>query len=506
MTEAVTARRNGDIFQARIFWLRAARLLFPDSPIQRVAFEKGPRAFDDIWVDFMPERGPQDQGGTPLIREHIQCKWHVSPGSYGFAELVDPEFVNANARSLLQRAHVAQLEISGDTPGVRFKLVTNWTVDRGDPLKDLIGMRSGALRANRLFDGSTDRSKAGKVRKLWREHLGIDDPALGQFAASLAFGQASDSLDDLREQLDLAFLAAGLRRIPLHESLFPYDELIFSWMAQGRQEFDRAGFADACRREGLLATSTPATITYGVKSFEHALDPLELRCLSVLDLTGEFDDRFIRDEADWNTTLYPRLRRYLIDVARHDERLRLALDAHATLAFAAGSVLDLKSGRAIELEQRSPQRQVWSLEDCEPDATWPALEAELVEIGEGSELAIAVAFTHDIAGAVAAYAACSLPNVGRVLVCRTAGGTGPRSIKAGRHAWDLVQQLVARIRATTTGGHAHLFLAAPNAVSFFVGQHRRMVGPTTLYEFDFEGERDATYRPSLSLPSQPSMM
>jgi len=110
VTQAVTARRDGDAFQARLFWWRAARLLDQDSPIIKVGFEMGPKSFDDIWVGYDPSRSPPDQNGLPLRREHIQCKWHVTPDSYGYAHLTDPEFINANAKSLLQRARAAQLE------------------------------------------------------------------------------------------------------------------------------------------------------------------------------------------------------------------------------------------------------------------------------------------------------------------------------------------------------------------------------------------------------------
>ena len=46
----------------------------------------------------------------------------------------------------------------------------------------------------------------------------------------------------------------------------------------------------------------------------------------------------------------------------------------------------------------------------------------------------------------------------------------------------------------------HLFIAAPNGFTFFAGQRAIVLGPTRLYEFDFEGERGGTYRPSLTLP------
>jgi hypothetical protein len=46
MTQAVAVRRDGDAFQARIFWRKAACLLDPASPVAMVGFESGPKGFD----------------------------------------------------------------------------------------------------------------------------------------------------------------------------------------------------------------------------------------------------------------------------------------------------------------------------------------------------------------------------------------------------------------------------------------------------------------------------
>ena len=43
----------------------------------------------------------------------------------------------------------------------------------------------------------------------------------------------------------------------------------------------------------------------------------------------------------------------------------------------------------------------------------------------------------------------------------------------------------------------HLFMAGPNAFAFFLGQNQPAMGPVIVYEFDFEGGRDSTYRPGL---------
>lgn len=503
MTQAVTVRRDGDTFQARLFWLHAARLLDPESPVMRVGFETGPKSFDDIWVEYDPARSALDQYGDPLRREHMQCKWHVTPDSYGYAQLIDPEFINANARSLLQRAREAQLAHAPQGSGARFKLVTNWRLDRNDPLREMVGTRSGSIRLERLYGSATDNSKAGAVRKAWREHLGIGEAELRVLARTLAFGEATDTLDALRDHLDILFAYVGLRRIPAHQSTFFYDDVVFQWMAQGRLEFDRPAFRAVCAREDVLETSQGGPRVYGVKSFEHAFDRLEERCHAVLDLIPSFDERYIRSDADWEATLYPALRTFLLTAAKDQPRLRLALDAHVTLAFAAGSIVNIKSGRQVELEQRSTGRRLWSADDAIPDASWPTVLAEIVELRPDQPgIAVALGLTHDVSGDVRRYCEAALPSVGRLLILKPSSGSGAQSVACGRHAFELADSATSAIRAAKVNGTdmTHLFIAAPNAFTFFLGQRQTALGLVRLYEFDFDGARGRLYAPALTLP------
>jgi hypothetical protein len=503
MTQAVTVRRDGDTFQARLFWWHAARLLDPESPVVRVGFESGPKSFDDIWVEYDPKRSASDQYGDPLLREHMQCKWHVTPDNYGYSHLIDPEFINANARSLLQRAREAQLSYAPAGSGVRFKLVTNWRLDRADPLRLMVGMRSGAMRLERLYGSATDNSKAGSVRKAWREHLNIDEDELRILARTLAFGEATDTLDALRDQLDILFGLVGLRRIPANQSAFPYDDIIYQWMAQGRLQFDRSSFRAVCVREDLLGSAQGGPKVYGVKSFEHAFDQLEERCHVVLDFVPSFDERYIRSDADWETKLYPELKAFLLAAAKDQPRLRLALDAHVTLAFAAGSVINIKSGRQVELEQRGTGQRIWSADDTISDPAWPSLVSQTIELQPGEpDLAVAIGLTHDISADVRRYCEAELPKIGRLLVLQPITGPGAQSITCGRHAFELADAASNAVRGAKVSGtgSAHLFVAAPNAFTFFLGQRQTALGRVHLYEFDFDGDRGRSYTPALTLP------
>jgi hypothetical protein len=46
----------------------------------------------------------------------------------------------------------------------------------------------------------------------------------------------------------------------------------------------------------------------------------------------------------------------------------------------------------------------------------------------------------------------------------------------------------------------HLFIAAPNGFTFYLGRHIKVLQPVTLYEYDFDGGRSGSYEPSLSMP------
>ncbi len=505
MTQAVAVRRDGDTFQARQFWLRAARLLDPQNRVARVGFESGPKSFDDIWIEYEEGQEPNAHDGAPLRREHLQCKWHVRPGTYGYADLIEPKFINASALSLLQRAYEAQLEHAPAGTGARFKLVTNWQIDRGDPLRPMVSTRSGGMRLDRLYRSKTDNSKDGAIRKAWREHLGIDEGALRVLARTLAFGEVSETLEDLRERLDEVFAVVGLARVPPKQSTVIYDDLVFRWMAQGRTEFDRESFRDACAREGLLRPSENRPRVYGVKSFEHALDRLEERCSDVLDLVPVFDQRYIRNDAEWRTRLYPELEAFLRGAARDGRRLRLALDAHTTLAFAAGSVLNIKSGRNVELEQRTLGRRVWAADDMPPDPEWPTLRESVQNLDRDQvDLAVALSITHDISDDVRQYVDAHLHCVGKILNLCPTGGASAQVVACGRHAFDLVQAAKAAIRrAKVQRGRpstTHVFVAGPNALTFFLGQQQPALGRVRLYEFDFEDGRGGSYSASLTLP------
>ena len=503
MTKANVARRRGDDFQGRIFWLNAARLLDEAGPVVRVAYEQGPKAFDDVVVEYDPVKAPLDHEGERITREFVQCKWHARAGTFGYEDLAHPAFINASRVSLLERALEAQRQLAPDGRGFRFQLLTNWRIASGDPLLDLIGKSSDAIEVDRLFDGTTDRSATGKVRKLWREHLRLDDNELRKLVRMLSVAESPESSEALRERLDDRFAAVGLKRVPVAKSAFLYDDLIAKLLGQGRIEFDRQAFREMAKREGILGepANREGPLIIGVRSFVHAIDHLENRCDKMLDLVSYFDGRYVRRETDWQQRIAPTLQAFLVEAAKPGERLRLVLDAHVSLAFAAGAVLNVKSGRQIEIEQRTQGRRFWSREDMESDSSWSELMVdEEVLVNGGGAVALAIGLTHDVSPATSQYVQEKLTGVGRILHCRTAGGASQQSVQCGEHAWQLAEKIVGELVRVRGRGHraspVHLFIAGPNGFAFFLGQQRAM-GPACVYEWDFEGQRGGGYSPGI---------
>lgn len=499
MADQVVARQQGDDFQARIFWLEAANLLRDESPVRVVMYETGPRAFDDVVVDYTREGAPQDHSGKPILRDHKQCKWHVRPGEFGFVDFTVPEFIGGTSVSFLQRAHAAQREHAPIGEGARFHLVTNWAPKEKDPLRKLILNQTNALDLDAVFVGGTN-SIMGRLRCLWGEHLQIDDDKLRRVLRTLGVNLRIRSGEDLREQLNDRFAAVGMRTIPRDEAGFSYDDLIRKLHAQGRKQFDRKSFRELVNDEKLLAgLKEPPRTTIGVRSFMHPIDNIEARATTTLNLLPYFDGRFLKDEADWETELFPTLKSFVLVEAQKSDHMRLILDAHVSLAFAVGSILNVKAGKSIEIEQRTNGRRFWSRDDIPVDPVWPSIEAFVEKLGSGTDdLAVGIGLTHDVAPMVREYLKVN-PDIGKLLVIRLSNGASGASVKSGSHAMKLAEEIVAIVRREQRPSMLHLFIAAPNGFTFFLGQHQPVLGPAIVYEWDLEGTRSKTYSKGLTL-------
>lgn len=249
----------------------------------------------------------------------------------------------------------------------------------------------------------------------------------------------------------------------------------------------------------------------GIRSIDGWGRDMRERNDEVLDLVTLFNGRFIKKQDSWQEEVFPRLRRFLL--THVDERRPLVLDfaAHSSIAFAAGWVLDAKSGLEVRVRQRTGDigEFEWHPQDHEehPVPEGPIwLDEPDIELAEVPDIAVALAVSQaEVAEQVKSYIERKGLPVGRILRA-TIPEPGSRSVAGGAHSLLLAQTIVSRVRQRRSHereGTCHLFCAAPNALMFYLGQLSRSFGRIVLYEYPF-GRRDAwgKYRSSIELEAE----
>lgn len=497
----VGARIEGDIFQGMVFWWHAAMLLRPSSKVARVTIENDKAAgVDDVSIQYVSPG--IDAGGRQCAADFYQVKYHVDHSSeYASDNLCDPSFIKAT-RSLLQRFHDARQRL-GDADGWhRLHLISNWRWSTNDKLAPLLRLSDEGALPDRFFSAGP-RNELGKIRIAWRDHLNLTDDAFDDFARRLRFRVDYLSRREFKESLNERLINVGLREIPTDKTQNIYDSLTQQIITNGTNSFDPQSFLAYCKKEDLLASPPPAgPAVLGIRSFLRCAERMEDECSSFVCVAGNFEGRHIRSADLWQSTVLPGVAAFLKDSSpslRTDEH-QLLLECHSSVAFLAGYELDRKSGAQIFPIQKGVRKTLWKpdAKAIVTDSTWTANPRTT---GKGSDVAIAVSVTRDVLADVTEYLKSSF-EIGAIVDARP-NLIGAGAVVDANHAVALADTLADVIRAhrPKNGGTTHLFFAAPNALAFFLGQHRGALGKIQLYEFDFEGERGGSYSPSIRLPA-----
>ena len=504
MADAVVARWHGDNYQARVFWENALNLLLPESCVAEVSFEAdGPKAFDDVVVRYDPPIA--GSGPDRVAADYHQVKWHVQTGGrFGFEDFVDPEFIGARSFSLLERLEQARRTAPASA---RFTFLTTYRIADGDPLAFLVSGNDRSLLVERLFDGTTDQSRMGSVRKCWRQHLKLEgDAGLRDVIAGLRVVDGHRSLEELREQINFKAASVGLVGCSAADSDFRYDELARQLKVRKLNVLDRETLLEACREEGLVAERVEEPdgfLPVAIRSFlGPAADIVGAAQEDTLVLAGDFRQRYLQDGREWQRDIRPRVESFLAAAVKRCGKLRLILDAHASIAFLAGKVLDLKSGVESQLVQKGRVgTRTWRVDDGSlSDGSRFVIQEE--ELGSGRDVAIAVSVSQATEAQVRAYVEGSLRGVGRLFSFAMPAGPGQRTVAGGEHASSLAEQIsnhVRTVKAHEPDAVVHIFAAAPNALLFYLGQHHQGIAPCIVYEFDFDRQAHKTYQPSFAL-------
>ncbi|HEX5714622.1 MAG TPA: SAVED domain-containing protein [Thermoanaerobaculia bacterium] len=251
-------------------------------------------------------------------------------------------------------------------------------------------------------------------------------------------------------------------------------------------------------------------VRLGVRSIDGWGKDMEDWNDKLLDLTEYFDGRYIKEQPWWQEKVFPRLQRFLVTNAVESRQLVLDFAAHSSIAFAAGWVLESKSGLDVWVRQRTQTELVldWHPKDHQkhpvPEGPLWLDEPDDELSRKGPDIAVALAVSQPrVAEHVKNYVRRKKLPVGRILRATIAPEPAQRSVAGGAHSLLLAQALVSRIRLRRPherNGTCHLFCAAPNALVFYLGQLSRSFGRIVLYEHPFgAAEAFGKYQPSIEL-------
>ncbi|MBW8875867.1 MAG: SAVED domain-containing protein [Acidobacteria bacterium] len=237
---------------------------------------------------------------------------------------------------------------------------------------------------------------------------------------------------------------------------------------------------------------------------------MDQECDEILDLRPFFTgkgNRYIKESCLWQTEVVPRLRKFLTQAGASRRPLHLNLAAHSSIAFAAGYVLNVKSGLDVTLRQRVRSDnpvQEWRVAPVAPDQeTLFRKQRDVPGDASANDVAVALSITRPVLVDVRHYLETSKLAVRRTLPVELATGPSWNGVRDGLHALRLAEVLASKLAARTVQeryGVLHLFASAPNALLFFLGQLSHGLGRIQLYEHDFESGLPGAYIPSILLP------
>jgi len=463
---ARAAALRGDDYQHIIGWYWACQALIDTDIISVSVEDAAGGSFDDLVILRRTARGSYEQIKSSNTDETVvDNAWLITP-------------VTATGKSPLQHFHATWAAHRHESPTPEFRLVTNRAFDPADPILKLRDKLTDTVV--RLLKTNGPRSRAGKARRKWADHLGISEAELMDFLADLQLHHEGGEASWIRQARD-AMRAAGLRTDD--DATVRGRDMVRDWVKTG------AGpqTPDAIRRQvadaNLLARQgTLVLAVHAIDRPAHNLQPSVT--VDVVDLyEGDTDRerRQLRNPDDWQRAVAP----HLADAVRILEtfgvrRVHIIGAMRLPVWFATGVRLPDTRGWVVSLDQRNVE---WRSDT--PPANVEAPMLGRITLGLGPDLAVAVGLTHNPTNDVVEYLRGAAVQVGELIVLGPPDGPGQHAVPDAAFAVGWAHAARATIRAAVvqaTAPRLHLFFAAPAGAALMLGHHWNLMPPTTLYE------------------------
>lgn len=465
---ARAAALRGDDYQHAIGWWWACKAL-DDPNIASVSIEdKDGGSFDDIVVR---------RTNNPSVY------WQVKSSNYGNIVVDEGWLFNSSSekgKSALQHFHHTWRRLRQIAEPFELALVTNRGYDGGHPiLGDLRDLQNDAVNVEKLR-GATPGSKAGKARKDWADHLGIEEDELLEFLGSVKL-RSDGSEAGWNERAQEVMRNVGLRSDT--EAVTIGKTLVRQWVKTGAGPQGRDALKRQVADKGLLARS--GTVVFAV----HAIDrepsrvqpTVELDIVHLYDGDNAFSRYQLRNPGDWNGVVAPLLREKVRELEAYGPRR-----AHVTgsmrlpLWFAVGRALPEMRRWVVSLDQKTEE---WST--AAPQAVTPRVLTDR-DVGNGTDLVVGIGLRHDPTANIESWVQGRGDPVGRLLVLGPDGEPGGEAVPCGGWAAGWARGARERIRSVVAQSGArriHLFMAAPAGTALMLGHQWNMLPTTVVYEF-----------------------
>lgn len=309
--------------------------------------------------------------------------------------------------------------------------------------------------------------------------------------------------DSLHEYISYKQYQKGFEQIKLIANAMVEEQMYFSACEHGigRTEFEEM----LEKRLSLFGDRhLPKRISIAVISFANGAAELEEETESHLSLIEMFNERELKNEYRWNE-VYIKVEKFLRENTNNKAAYQLYLTkTHYSIAFAAGRILNSKSGIHVFPVQNTSTNgaMLWDVKPGEraDHCNWK-VESEQLQAGQ-VDSALILNITRDIKNDVIRFINHENLPIGRMISCipREKGATNI-SIIDGTHASLLANDVYKAINDRSMQERRaviHIFASAPNGFMFFLGQNSVGFGKCILYEYDFEQKRSCTYSQSMS--------
>ncbi|MFD0022807.1 SAVED domain-containing protein [Streptomyces sp. NPDC058382] len=362
---------------------------------------------------------------------------------------------------------------------VELHLVTNRAADPADELVKVCDARTGLLMPKAAIGG--DKSNRGKARVRWAEEAGLTEVELLDLLSVLHF-DLSVNMVKYQEHLQLLMAIAGL----LHDQRAL--EAGIGWVAKmvrnGQRQLTQAMVEDAV--EELALKAGPARAVLSIATLKP--DPMAPDADHAIDWV----DRFESDsEYTKRRPLPPNTWDQLqADIEAAPGRLPAGTTAVSVTgsirlapAFLVGATFRMVTGTDLAVLQRGRAgSQLWTTNDSFEDALAPEVAEH--EIGQGDEIAVAIAVSTEIVTDVLEYLREQNLPVSRLIVLAPPNGkANDGSVSGSTAANALAVGIRDHLRRSARRvQRMHLFLACPMGLAVLLGNRWNRLCQTVVYE------------------------